>query len=386
MKVKQRPEDFRVEELTDVVAGNSGDFAHYRLDKIGWTTPDALAEVRRRWKIDARRLAFAGLKDRHADTTQFITIFRGPSRNLTHEKIHVTYLGQVEEPYSSAHIRTNRFTITLRHLTAQDEAAALHAIDEISKSGVPNYFDDQRFGSVNDGEFIGREMVFGRFEQALRLALTAPYEHDRAETKREKATLRKYWGDWSQCNAKLGRCESKPIVSYLGRNPDDFAGAVARLRPELCGLYLAAYQSYLWNKMLDRWLRSHVPQVQLGTIRLTVGDLAVPLRVTYELSQKWTELTLPLPSARLKVSSAIIDAVLAEEGLTLPQLKVPGLEKPFFSKGDRIACLRPEGLTTEAGDDDLNHGRRKLQLAFELPRGCYATMVIKRITSVQLPT
>ncbi len=386
MKVKQRPEDFRVEELTDVVASKTGDFALYRLDKIGWTTPDALAVVRRRWKIDMRRLAFAGLKDRHADTTQFITIYRGPARNLTHEKIHVTYLGQVEVPFSSAHIRANRFTITVRHLTPQDELAALQAIDEIPHVGVPNYFDDQRFGSVNDGDFIGREMVFGRFEQALRLALTAPYEHDRAEAKHEKATLRTYWGDWSQCAVKLGGCDARPLINFLVANPHDFAGAIARLKPELGGLYLAAYQSYLWNKMLDRWLRDQFPRQNLGTIRLSVGDFAVPLSGNDELLKEWSTLTMPLPSARLKESSTVIDAVLADEGLTLPLLKVPGLEKPFFSKGDRIACLRPEGLSTAAGDDDLNRERRKLQLTFELPRGCYATMVIKRITLVQVPT
>ena len=386
MKVKQRPEDFRVEELIDVVPGTQGDFALYRLDKIGWTTPDALANVQRRWKIDARRLAFAGLKDRYADTTQFISIHRGPRRDFTHERIRLTHLGQIEVPFSSAHIRANRFTITLRHLTISDEAAARTAIDEIPETGVPNYFDDQRFGSVSDQEFIGREMVFGRFEQALRLALTAPYEHDRAEAKTEKATLRKHWGDWAQCLLKLRRGDARPLVNYLAANEGNFAGAVARLRPDLGGLYLAAYQSYLWNKMLDRWLREQFLGQKLGTIRLAVGDFAVPLRGSEEQLKQWSELTLPLPSARLKESSDVIDAVLADEGLTLPLLKVPGLEKPFFSKGDRVACLRPEGLSTAADDDDLNRGRRKLQLAFELPRGCYATMVIKRITSVQMPT
>jgi hypothetical protein len=49
MKVKQRPEDFFVEELTDVAPADRGDFALYRLDKRGWSTPDAMAAVRRRW-------------------------------------------------------------------------------------------------------------------------------------------------------------------------------------------------------------------------------------------------------------------------------------------------------------------------------------------------
>ena len=78
MKIKQRPEDFRVEELTSAVASDTGEFAFYRLDKTGWTTPDALSAIRRRWQVDFRRLSYGGLKDRHAVTSQHITIFRGP--------------------------------------------------------------------------------------------------------------------------------------------------------------------------------------------------------------------------------------------------------------------------------------------------------------------
>src|SRR5580704_10804395 len=102
MKVKQRPEDFQVEELTSATAGEQGEFAFYRLDKTGWTTPDALSAIRRRWQIDHRRLSYGGLKDRHAVTSQYLTIFRGPKRNLSHERITVTYLGQCIEPYAAS--------------------------------------------------------------------------------------------------------------------------------------------------------------------------------------------------------------------------------------------------------------------------------------------
>src|SRR5437763_16403993 len=111
MKLRQRPEDFRVEELTAAAGGDTGEFAFYRLDKTGWTTPDALAAVLRRWKIDRRRLSYGGLKDRHAVTAQHLTIFRGPPRNLSHERIALTYLGQRDQPFTAADIRANRFTL-----------------------------------------------------------------------------------------------------------------------------------------------------------------------------------------------------------------------------------------------------------------------------------
>src|SRR5712692_11324590 len=107
MKLKQLPEDFHVEEITRVVAGDNGPFAFYRLQKRGWTTPDALAVVRRRWGISPRRLSYGGLKDRHALTVQYVTIFHGPRRRLNQQGIHVEYLGQVASPYSSRDLERN---------------------------------------------------------------------------------------------------------------------------------------------------------------------------------------------------------------------------------------------------------------------------------------
>src|SRR5437762_5484960 len=108
MKLKQDPDDFQVEELTTVHAGPEGPFAFYRLEKRGWTTPDALAAVRRRWHIDLRRVAYGGLKDRHAHTVQYLSIHHGPRRDLTHHDVTLRYLGQVEAAYSSRAVRANR--------------------------------------------------------------------------------------------------------------------------------------------------------------------------------------------------------------------------------------------------------------------------------------
>src|SRR5262249_25214004 len=176
MKLKQQREDFQVEELTDF-APSSGNFALYRLEKRGWSTPDALAAIRRRWKIEPRRISYGGLKDRHAWTVQYFTIFHGPRRGLEHHQVHVQYLGQAPAAYTSPDIRANRFRLTLRSFALAEVAAAQQALEEVRGEGVPNYFDDQRFGSVSAGSaFVARLLVLGRFEEALHLALTAPYE------------------------------------------------------------------------------------------------------------------------------------------------------------------------------------------------------------------
>lgn len=385
MKIKQEPGDFRVDELTDIVPGNTGEYALYRLEKTGWTTPDAISMVRRRWQLDLRRVSYGGLKDRHAVTRQHLTVFRGPQQNLTQDGVDVEYLGRVEFAFTAEHIRANRFIVTMRHLKESDLAAALVAAEDLGRAGVPNYFDDQRFGSVGRGNtFVAREMVRGNFEAALKLALAEPYAHDRPPAKREKQLLRDRWGDWPGLKASLLRGHARSLVDYLVTHPTDFKGAVARLRPELGGLYLAAYQSYLWNRVLDRWLRARCSPESLGAIELAVGRFAVPLAAAADALAGHADSTLPLPSARLKVSTPEIDAVLADEGLTLSTLKVPGLQKPYFSKGDRPAFLRPAGVSADPGDDALNRGRKTLTLRFDLPRGGYATMIVKRLTAVQL--
>jgi len=383
MKVKQLPEDFRVEELTDVIPGLVGSFGFYRLDKVGWTTHDAVSLICRHWKLDPKRLSYGGLKDRHAETRQYLTIHNGPERNFEQNRIKLVHLGRTPEPFGSSLIRGNRFGLILRHLTKEQVDSALQALDHVRKFGVPNYFDDQRFGSVGrGGGYIAREMVHGRFEDALKLALVEPYEHDRGPAKREKAILRGSWGDWFKLKAELPRGHARNLVDYLLVHPADFKGAVARLHPELGTLYLSAYQSYLWNRQLDRYLRYLLPATSLKEIELKTGRSAVPTAINDVDLDEWKTLALPLLSARVKTSTPAIDALLADEGLTLDKLKIPGMERPYFSKGERSACLLPQAVTAEPGTDDLNAGRKLLRLNFELQRGSYATMIVKCVTSL----
>lgn len=385
MIVKQTPDDFRVEELTSVRPETAGPFALYRLEKTGWTTPDALSAIRRRWKIDAGRVSYGGLKDRHARTLQYVTILHGPRRAFLQQSIEFSYLGQLHEPYGSHHIDANRFDLTLRGLDVAEVAPAQEALARVAAWGVPNYFDDQRFGSVRPGEpFIARAMIAGDFESALKLALTAAYDYDRGPQKKEKALLRQDWGDWVKLAASLPQGHARSLVHYLKSHPTDFRGAVARLRPELRGLYLSAYQSHLWNRILARWLAGVVPVEDLRPVALRLGDVPIPTRLTEERLSLLRAAALPLASARTKLSDddplrPIVDAVLAEEGLTLRDMQIKGMREVFFSKGERAAHVMPAHVRGEAEDDELRPGKRKLRVAFDLPRGAYATLILKAI-------
>src|SRR3990170_1835326 len=87
MIVKRQPEDFRVEELTDVRAGKGGPHAFYRLTKRGLDTLQAVEAIKRRWNLSGRQVSYGGLKDRYAVTSQYLTVFHGPRRGLKQQSI-----------------------------------------------------------------------------------------------------------------------------------------------------------------------------------------------------------------------------------------------------------------------------------------------------------
>jgi tRNA pseudouridine13 synthase len=387
MKIKQHPDDFRVEEVTSVLPGLDGPFALYRLEKRGWSTPDALAAVRRRWRIEPRRLSYGGLKDRHAWTVQYLSIFHGPRRDLRHHDIHVRYLGQAAGAYTSRDIAANRFRLTLRDLDPRQRPLLEARLHQLAAEGMPNYFDDQRFGSVAGpgGEFIGRLLVQDRFEDALRLALTGPYEYDRAPQKQEKRVLSEHWGDWQRCKEVLPRGHARSLVDYLRVHPGDLRGAVARLRPELRGLYLSAYQSHLWNRILAHWLRGHCRAEQLRQVELRLGPVPFHQDLDDGQHRALASLQLPLPSARMWLApnddrAPLVQAVLQEEGLTVAELRVRGVRDLFFGRGERPALALPQSFTSEFAADEHHTGRLRLTLSFELQRGVYATLLVKALS------
>jgi tRNA pseudouridine13 synthase len=118
---------------------------------------------------------------------------------------------------------------------------------------------------------------------------------------------------------------------------------------------------------------------------LKTASVAMPRTIPENLREEWDRLMLPLPSARLKLDpdaplAGVVQAVMAEEGIPLEQMRIKGMQKPYFSKGERRAKLPVEDLSWAIGNDELNRTRSKLELRFKLPRGSYATMVVKRLT------
>ncbi len=383
-KIKQIPEDFSVEELTDTLPSGHGEFSFYSLKKKGSTTPDAIQRIQKSWKLESRQISFGGLKDKHAVTTQFFSIKNGPKKNLDLSDVVVKYLGEISGPYDASHLAGNRFGIIIRNINSDQAKKTDSIIKALPGTGIPNYFDDQRFGSIDSlkTDFIAKKMILGDFEQALKIALTSPYTHDNKMAKKEKTLLIQKWGDWAGLKNVLPRGHSRTLVEYLSFNPQDFKGAAERLRPELGGMYVTAYQSYLWNNILGRWININFTQSEIFLIKLKLG-LYPGVRFASVANIKIMEESfIPLPSSRLKMKEndpffKTINEVMAVEGLTLEEMKISGTRKLFFSKGERKAFYFPTNIDHEVLDDQFNKGKKAVRIGFDLPKGAYATLLIK---------
>ena len=240
------------------------------------------------------------------------------------------------------------------------------------------------------GQFIGHAWLKGDHEQALRLALAEPNPFDRPGVKTQKAIVRECWGRWSEAKARLERSSTRSIVTYLVDHPTDFRGAFARLKRELRTLQFSAFQSHLWNLMLSGWISRHTRAEQRVMVDLKLGALAFPL----DLEPKQREaiagdaLALAFGSharGRRGLWVSLISEVLGPFDLAWNDLRVRHLKDVFLSKGTRPALVVPGNLEVALMDDELHPGRKALRMGFELNRGSYATILVKRITEAAGP-
>lgn len=387
VKLKCQPEDFQVDEQTSRVVRERGPFALYRLTKRSLGTPEAIDVVMRRWNLSRGQVSYGGLKDRHAVTTQWVTIKNGPRSGVELDNVQLQYIGQTDSPFGPPDIESNKFTLVMRHMTTQDVGSASTALRDVAESGLPNYFDDQRFGSLGQsGEFIAVPWCQANYERALWLALADPNEHDRPNDRIEKQLIRDLWNDWLKLKADMPRGSRRSIVTYLVDHPTDFRRALALMRSDLRGLWLSAFQSAVWNRLLAATLRDICRLDQL--VEIDFGERPAPFCHSLDADQRQQlfDANLPLPSARLRLTDGPLltrlTSVLSEFGLEPRTMRVKFPRDAFFSKGQRQAIYIPAGLKYESGADELYDGFRKLTLTFTLPRGAYATILVKRLTEV----
>lgn len=384
MKLKQRPQDFLVEEISSFVPDPSGRFFVYELEKRSLSTFEALAILARRARLRPAELSAAGLKDKHGATTQLFSAPRALATDTGDERLKLRFVGKCATPLTAASIVGNRFRLVLRALDrARADALAPNAA-EIARFGVPNYYDDQRFGGNAHGQgFAARALALGNFEEALRLHLAAPHRKQSLRDKQNRRLARDLWGRWAELHARMHRGPERALVEFLRDNPGRYAEAFERITPSLRTMMVAAYQSLLFNLMLARMLEA--AGVPLVAARNRGGEIPMHRMLDDATLEQWRELELPLPGGSTRpddfpAAAPHLAAVLEQQGITLNQLRLSGLSRTRFKAARRRALMFPQDLAVGPPvPDELNPGLLRADVSFALGRGSFATIVAKRL-------
>jgi tRNA pseudouridine13 synthase len=320
--VKASPEDFRVDEIPAYEPAGSGAHLWLLVEKEGRTTRDVVRDLSRMLGVQDRDAGVAGLKDRQAVTTQWLSfgVARDPDPStLAGEGWRVLRASRHGNKLRTGHSRGNRFSIVVR---GGDLSAARAAADALAVRGLPNFFGAQRFGADGRNADLGRAILLGAPDPEARRA-----SRDR----------------------------------FLRR------------------LTLSAWQSLLFN----RWLAARMADGLFG--RALAGDAMKKLdsggvftcedpeadqpRVErFEISPAG-----PMFGHKLRLAGGVAGereaALLAADGVTAADLVRGGGE----TEGTRRAGRIPVAVALEPWGDGY-------RASFDLPRGSYATVVMGELT------
>jgi tRNA pseudouridine13 synthase len=164
--MRSTPEDFRVDEIDAFEASGAGEHLLLTIEKRGMNTAFAAKRLAQWAGIAELGVSYAGLKDRHAVTTQRFSVHL-PKKiapdlaALESDDLHVLHSTWHSRKLPRGALAGNRFVLTLRDVEGERDAieARLRAIQA---RGVPNFFGEQRFGREGDNVAQALQMFAGR--------------------------------------------------------------------------------------------------------------------------------------------------------------------------------------------------------------------------------
>jgi len=322
-RLKASPEDFRVDERPAYLPSGAGPHLYLHVEKRGRTTRDVVRELSRALGVADRDAGYAGLKDRAAVTTQWMSfpVAQDPDpARLGGEGYRVLAASRHQNKLRPGHALGNTFAVAVR---GGDLGRAQACAEALARTGLPNFFGPQRFGHGGETASLGRALLLP----------APPPEARRAARDR-----------------------------FLRR------------------LALSAFQSLLFNRWLAERLADGLFAAALpGDVlkKLDTGGLFLcedpavdgPRVARFEVSPAG-----PMFGHKLKPAAGEAAArearLLDAEGMTLQDFARGGGE----AEGTRRAARLPVAPRLEPLADGQGYLAR-----FELPRGSYATVVMREL-------
>ncbi len=395
-KIKQKPTDFIVREITpegrvlETTFEKGLDDAGLKvpertderefsqlvieMEKFNLDVNDAVRRITRSMGFSKKRVGFAGMKDKRAVTVQRISLFNPEAKKVDGFKSRYLRLRNPEwgkERVDLGDLKGNRFEVTIRGIGLGEKELRknLEECFRQMEKGVINYFGEQRFGGIRKvTHLVGKEFVKGEIEKGVMLYLTSVSPEEEENVKDARIELAKT-GNYSRASNSFPakyRYE-RAILHHLCRHPKDFVGAFQKLPRSLRYMFVHAYQSYLFNKIINKRIEEGIGLEKTGGDILECG---VPTAALYGFE-----------SVLAKGKAGKIEGlVLEEEGISLENFRVRQMPE-VSSKGSRKQIvLKPEEPKIIAtGADELNKGKSLAAIAFSLPKGNYATIILREL-------
>ena len=163
-KFIQNEEDFIVEEQP-IRFSQSGSFLVLKICKTNCDTWELIDRLAKFLNVFSNEIGYAGLKDKRATTTQYITIPKKYAKEIKlfkNKKIEILDTFLHNEKLNIGDLEGNRFKINLYNVETTDMNHIQKIIKIISRDGMPNYFGYQRFGKeVIDNLEKAKSVVYG---------------------------------------------------------------------------------------------------------------------------------------------------------------------------------------------------------------------------------
>ncbi len=414
------PEEFIVEEITGdgtiLEAGKKQNlgkpedekleknyFTHFILEKKNWNTMQLLNEIARRAGVNPKRFEFAGTKDRNALTTQLCSAFAiQPTRLLAAARgvkdARILGAWKARAKARLGDLTGNRFTITLTRENCGIKPNAQKIFERAKTVNflIPNYFGAQRFGSMRaNSHLVGALLLKNDFEGAVWNYLTYTDEREgdknavRArerlarERRKKKTDLVKAFAKALEYYPSFLKYE-RELLKHLSVQPRDFAGALSRLPRHLQLMFVHAFQSALFNRILEERVKNN----KLFTA--VAGDEYCEKNAfgfpnlneikTVEKNQA-RKVSQALANGNAFLVGKVIGSdseltatekkMLKKEGLTLDNFKFKTM--PWLSsRGGKRALVVPLKNFQVVRENPV-------VIRFELPAGSYATVAVREL-------
>ncbi len=379
---RQAPEDFVVHEMALETPQGTGEHLYLHIEKTGLTTEQAIRVLGRVLGRPAEAFGYAGRKDKHAVTRQWLSVQGGDETRL--EKHHNTHIQILEVSRGGTKLRRgahagNRFTLELKGIDPARQGDVEATCAALAGQGLPNRFGAQRYGGAGMNAELGRHLVDGRQREYVLGYLSE--KHMGASPgliPLREALAGDVKADWRRVGlgARDLPRQAVEIAAQMARRPGDMDSLLRAVPKGDRRFHVQSLQSALF----DDWvvLRMNEPAGLCGAlagdwVRCSQQQVTRQVDCDQDLSPGESVLG-PLYGKKMRAVQRrpleLEDQVLANSGLARESFEGLG---PIGPKGGRRPLRVPvvglEGAWHEHG----------AQLRFVLPSGAYATTLLDQI-------